>query len=54
MLKIQGAERYKMYTDRFIKESSLQMAYDERGYQRRVPENSRYIKSEDILYEIKK
>lgn len=57
MLGIKGAEQYRwgqMYIDRFIEESSLQMACDERGYPHCVPENSRYIKSEDMLYEIKK
>lgn len=57
MLEIQGAEQYRygqMFIDRFIKESSLQMACDESGYLRCVPKNSRYIKSEDMLYEVKK
>ncbi len=57
MLGIKGAEQYRwgqMYIDRFIEESSLQMACDERGYPHCVSENSRYIKSEDMLYEIKK
>lgn len=57
MLDIKGAEQYRwgqMFIDRFIKESSMQMACDERGYPRDVPENSRYIKSEDMLYEVKK
>lgn len=57
MLEIKGAEQYRwgqMYIDRFIEESTLQMACDDRGYLRSVPENSRYIKSEDMLYEVKK
>jgi predicted ATPase len=57
MLEINGAEQYRWgqrYINRFIEESSLKMAYNEKGYQYKVPENSRYIKSEDLLYEIKK
>lgn len=56
-LGIFGAEEYEygqMFIDRFVQESSFCMAYDEDGRQYDVPENSRYIKSEDLLYEIKK
>lgn len=56
-LGIDGAEEYcygQMFIDRFNEESSYSMAYNEKGIQHRVPENSRYIKSEDMLYEIKK
>lgn len=57
MLQLEGAEEYhygQMYIERFIEESSVQMAYSEYGYPCKIPENSRYIKSEDMLYEIKK
>ena len=56
-LGIDGAEEYcygQMFIDRFNEESSYSMAYNEKGFQHKVPENSRYIKSEDMLYEIKK
>lgn len=56
-LEIKGAEEYRygrMFIDRFNEESSYTMAYNEKGIQYIVPENSRYIKSEDLLYEIKK
>ena len=44
------------YCGRFSDECSYDLADDEQTGRpfRRVPENSRYIKSEDILYEIKK
>lgn len=57
MLQLEGAEEYhygQMYIDRFSEESSVQMAYSKYGYPCKIPENSRYIKSEDMLYEIKK
>lgn len=57
MLQLEGVEEYhygQMYIDRFIEESSIQMAYNEYGYPVKIPEDSRYIKSEDMLYEIKK
>ena len=56
-LGIFGAEEYEygqMFIDRFVDESSFSMAYDENGRQYDVPDNSRYIKSEDLLYKIKK
>lgn len=43
------------YFEKFIKECSYGLGEDENGRPvRRIPEKSRYIKSEDILYEIKK
>jgi len=56
-LGIEGAEEYsygQMFIDRFNEESSYSMAYNEKGVQYIVPKNSRYIKSEDLLHEIKK
>lgn len=60
-LKIKGKEMpasnayYENYCKRFENECAYSLGSDEDGipfYQ--LPENSRYIKSEDILYEIKK
>lgn len=43
------------YCGTFAKECSYSLGEDESGRKfRNLPENSRYIKSEDILYEIKK
>lgn len=43
------------YCDRFTAECFYRLGEDEDGRSiQRLPENSRYIKSEDILYEIKK
>ncbi|WP_314061774.1 AAA family ATPase [uncultured Vagococcus sp.] len=58
-LEIPGAEPPKVWgqTDYFAQytvESSLSFEEDDLGRDRIVPENSRYLKSEDILYEIKK
>ena len=60
-LKIKGKEMpasnayYENYCERFENECAYSLGSNENGipfYQ--LPENSRYIKSEDILYEIKK
>jgi len=61
-LRIKGNEQptsngYGMirYGDKFESECSWCLGDDEDGYEiREIPGNSRYIKSEDILYEIKK
>lgn len=59
-LKITGAEQPKVwgktdYHDQYVTQMTVAFEEDEdTGYTRRVPENSYYIKSEDILYEIKK
>ncbi len=44
------------YCDRFTNECSYDLAYDEKTGRafKRIPADSRYIKSEDVLYEIKK
>lgn len=42
------------YFQRYLAESFVLFADDEFGQSLTLPENSRYIKSEDILYEIKK
>lgn len=43
------------YCSQFIGECSYSLGEDENGIAfQRLPENSRYVKSEDILYEIKK
>lgn len=44
------------YCDRFTKECSYDLAYDEKTGRtfKKLPAESRYIKSEDVLYEIKK
>lgn len=59
-LEITGSERmtsygHNIYAQRFIEESSYELGHDDQ--ERRIyklPDGSRYIKSEDILYEIKK
>ena len=56
-LGIKGFEEYmygQMFIDRFAEESDYNMACNDKGYTYAIPENSRYIKSEDMLYEIKK
>ncbi|PZD97564.1 ATPase [Paenibacillus sambharensis] len=59
-LGISGAERMTssgdgMYARRFLDLSSYQLGADEQDKEiRQLPEGSRYMKSEDILYEIKK
>ncbi|WP_150271283.1 AAA family ATPase [Paenibacillus tepidiphilus] len=59
-LGIPGAERmtsygHSTYAQRFLDRSSYQLGHDEREREfRQLPEGSRYMKSEDILYEIKK
>ena len=61
-LKIEGQEyatcnQYgtKQYFAQFVDECCYTLGEDEHGSQiRRLPKGSRYIKSEDILYEIKK
>lgn len=56
-LQIEGYEEYA-YTqsniDRFVRECRVELGEDDYGNKLSVPRNSRYIKSEDILYEIKK
>lgn len=56
-LGIHGFSRYRYrqtLIDYFLEECSYGMSDDEYGKVQKVPKNSRYIKSEDILYEIKK
>ncbi|MCI8609126.1 MAG: AAA family ATPase [Firmicutes bacterium] len=56
-LHITGAERYaygQKYIDQFAGECIYTMAEDEQGRACQIPKISRYIKSEDILFEIKK
>lgn len=59
-LNIPGAETPKVwgtidYHDQYVNQMSISFEEDEdTGYLRIVPENSYYIKSEDVLYEIKK
>ncbi len=59
-LGIPGAERMtsygnSIYAQRFLDLSSYQFGEDEQEHEiRQLPEGSRYMKSEDILYEIKK
>ena len=59
-LQLQGQEyatnnKYGNYFANFIDECKYALGDDENGKQiDRIPQNSRYIKSEDILYEIKK
>lgn len=60
-LNLPGAEIVKPYGSvandyfqQYINESSVLMAEDDNGRLRTLPDNSRYIKSEDILYEVKK
>lgn len=55
-IDIKGAERTEnIYFERFLSECRFALGEDENGRNlMNIPENSRYIKSEDILYEIKK
>ncbi|MFC9712439.1 AAA family ATPase [Paenibacillus sp. NPDC056933] len=59
-LGIKGSERmttygHSAYVQRFLDMSSYEFGHDEQERViRQLPEGSRYIKSEDILYEIKK
>ncbi|WP_018751229.1 AAA family ATPase [Paenibacillus sanguinis] len=59
-LEITGAEKMvsygtNSYVQRFLDLSSYQLGNDEKEQEiRRIPKESRYMKSEDILYEIKK
>lgn len=61
-LKIRGYERYDMgdhgwsqgYIDRFVEGCLYDRGCDEDGVILDIPSGSRYIKSEDVLYEIKK
>ncbi|OKP87319.1 ATPase [Paenibacillus sp. P32E] len=59
-LGIHGAERMTSYghinyAQRFLDLSSYQFGYDEQEREiRQLPKGSRYMKSEDVLYEIKK
>src|SRR5689334_2183324 len=59
-LGIAGAERmtsygHNAYAQRFIEESSYQLGHDDQERPLyKLPDGSRYIKSEDLLYEIKK
>lgn len=59
-LGIPGAEKmisygHSIYAQRFLDFSSYQLGHDEKERViRKLPEGSRYMKSEDILYEIKK
>ncbi len=55
-----GAEGYETYRygqhyiDQFLRECRFTLAEDDMGQRRKLPDKIRYIKSEDILYEIKK
>ena len=56
-LGMEGEEQYPDYQstiDQFIRESTYYMGRDERGLPYHLPQNSKYIKSEDVLYEVKK
>ncbi|KAF1303324.1 AAA family ATPase [Enterococcus saccharolyticus] len=57
-LQLPGAEATRTlgddYWGRYLKESAVLLDEDDAGRRQKIPENSRYIKSEDILYEIKK
>ncbi len=58
-LKLQGQEyaacnMFGSYFTQFIEECRYSPGEDEEGRTVRIPKESRYIKSEDILYEIKK
>ncbi|MEC0329089.1 AAA family ATPase [Paenibacillus macerans] len=59
-LGITGSERmtsdgHSIYAQRFLEMSSYQFGHDEREHEiKQLPDGSRYMKSEDILYEIKK
>lgn len=54
---IRGCETYaygQQYIDKFVRECKFDTGEDDFGRRLGIPKNSLYIKSEDILYEIKK
>ena len=56
-LGLEGRERYfygAKYMDEFVRECSFGLGEDEEGRTVAIPAGSSYIKSEDILFEIKK
>lgn len=56
-LSIEGSETYaygQKYIDKFLDECKYDLGEDEFGVYNKIPPKSRYIKSEDILFEIKK
>lgn len=56
-LSLQGAERYvygQRYIDEYLDECTYDLGENELGRVNLIPEKSRYFKSEDILFEIKK
>ena len=56
-LNIKGFDRYgfsQLYIEEFLEDCFYGLADDDEGITCQIPPNSRYIKSEDILFEIKK
>lgn len=56
-LGLEGREQYlysSKYMDKFVEECSFGLGEDEEGREVSIPGGSRYMKSEDILFEIKK
>lgn len=54
-LKIKGVEKVdNEYFDRFVSECRWGFGDSEDGHKLHIPDHSQYIKSEDILYEVKK
>lgn len=54
---VRGCETYAYgqdYIDKFVRESKFDVGEDDCGRRLAVPKNSQYVKSEDILFEIKK
>lgn len=56
-INARGCETYaygQAYIDRFVRECRFDVGEDDLGRSLRIPKDSLYIKSEDILFEIKK
>ncbi len=56
-LKLKGTERLRYgqeFVDRYMTECRYTLGCSEEGRTRRIPEESQYIKSEDLLFEIKR
>ncbi|MGN0351819.1 MAG: AAA family ATPase [Roseburia sp.] len=56
-LGIEGAEQYaygQNYINKYLDECAFDYGEDENGVTCKIPKESRYIKSEDVLFEIKK
>jgi len=56
-LSLAGCETYaygEKYMDEFTQECKFDLGENEQGYKNRIPGTGKYVKSEDVLFEIKK